>query len=401
MKQKIQFIALLFVIVGVIPSESLYAERLTDLGNDSLRSESEVITSFNLHYVNESSYNISGGIKRGYSNLNNIYLQSRINLGRLISVNSLELGIKPMINYCRKSNQYFGTVQGVSNIEAENMFTLMELWVQKHFYEDKLSVLIGLYDLNSEFDVKTSSGLFSTPSQGIGSELGLSGKKGPSIFPYPGMAVRVSVKPYENFEIKAVAVDGVPNYSDAFVKVRFNSSEGLLMASEIDCKVKAETENIIGIGYWAFTAKHPVLAAQDVLSFGEEAQGNNGAFVFFDVPELYSYSKDGIISACFRYGIANKKFNEVSSHLTCGCVLNSLFFHQDELGFNFSCGFLNKQYASENGLYSSEKMYEATYVYTLIEQIKIQPTLLYVSHPSAGANIKDAFGGSIRVILDL
>lgn len=368
---------------------------------DTITNENQIITSSNFHYVNESMFNLSGGLKQDYSNLNNLYYQCRLDLKKFIPVNSLELNIKPMINYCKKVNHSFGSVQGVSNIEAENMFTLMELWVQKHFYEDKFSVLVGLYDLNSEFDAKASSSLFNTPSQGIGAELGLSGKKGPSIFPYSGMAVRVSVKPNECFEIKAVAIDGVPNYSDGFVKVRLHDSEGLLAVGEIDSKIKAESENKVGVGYWVYTAKHPILTELDKLSFGEEAKGNSGGYIFIDIPDCYSYSKEGVMSLSMRYGIANKKFNEVSSHFTCGCVLNSLFCSKDELGFNFSCGFLNNQYAVENGLYSSEVMYEATYVYTLLEQIRIQPTLLYVSHPSAEANIKNAFGGSLRVILDL
>jgi porin len=51
-------------------------------------------------------------------------------------------------------------------------------------------VKIGLYDLNSEFDVIEAAALFLNPSHGIGPDFAQSGRNGPSIFPVTSLAIR-------------------------------------------------------------------------------------------------------------------------------------------------------------------------------------------------------------------
>lgn len=48
-------------------------------------------------------------------------------------------------------------------------------------FDDKLSLLFGLYDLNSEFDTQETSSIFINPSHDIGAEYAQSGKNLPSI----------------------------------------------------------------------------------------------------------------------------------------------------------------------------------------------------------------------------
>lgn len=49
---------------------------------------------------------------------------------------------------------------------------------------------IGLYDLNSEFDALDDAGLFINSAFGVGTDIGLTGVNGPSIFPVTSLAVR-------------------------------------------------------------------------------------------------------------------------------------------------------------------------------------------------------------------
>jgi len=73
--------------------------------------------------------------------------------------------------------------QGVSNISANNTWKLFEAWYQQNLFHEKLSILAGLYDVTSEFDVISSaSELFVNSSFGTNPTFALSGKNGPSNF---------------------------------------------------------------------------------------------------------------------------------------------------------------------------------------------------------------------------
>ena len=48
-------------------------------------------------------------------------------------------------------SNFIGDAQGVSSISAPNAVKLYEAWIQKNFLGNRVSVLVGLYDLNSEF----------------------------------------------------------------------------------------------------------------------------------------------------------------------------------------------------------------------------------------------------------
>lgn len=83
------------------------------------------------------------------------------------------------------------------------MVRLYEFWLQQKLFSGRLAVLVGLYDLNFELEVIPSAGLFLHSSFGIGPDFGLSGKNGPSIFPYTALGTRVEYKPLEAFYVRA------------------------------------------------------------------------------------------------------------------------------------------------------------------------------------------------------
>lgn len=76
----------------------------------------------------------------------------------------------------------------ISNIETGVRATrLYEAWLETGLGE-RGSLRAGLYDLTSEFDVLETANLFIHSAHGIGSDIGLSGLNGPSIFPVTSRA---------------------------------------------------------------------------------------------------------------------------------------------------------------------------------------------------------------------
>ena len=126
--------------------------------------------------------------------------------------------------------------QGVSNISSKNIWKLFEAWYQQNMFQERLSILAGLYDVTSEFDVISSaSELFVNSSFGTNPTLALSGKNGPSTFPNAALGVRVQAKLTENVTLRAVVADGVPgNPPDApdTMRLTLRHEDGILFTTE-------------------------------------------------------------------------------------------------------------------------------------------------------------------------
>ena len=70
----------------------------------------------------------------------------------------------------RRPEQSGGRHQGVSNLQAPAKLRLEEAWLQQNLFGDRLSWLVGRYDLNTEFYRLQSAALFLNSSFGIGPE---------------------------------------------------------------------------------------------------------------------------------------------------------------------------------------------------------------------------------------
>lgn len=135
--------------------------------------------------------NVDGGLKRGAVYLDNLDVIATADLGDLVGAQGLTGSAYVLYNNGRRfSEVYPGDAHVVSNIETGvEALRLYELWLQQEIGSFG-SVRVGLYDLNSEFDVLDSSGLFLNSDFGIGTDISQSGENGPSIFPSTSLGTR-------------------------------------------------------------------------------------------------------------------------------------------------------------------------------------------------------------------
>ncbi len=106
------------------------------------------------------------------------------------------------------ASELVGNAQGVSNVDGPDGSAIHELWIQHNFQWSGVSLLGGIYDLNSEFGRLQAAGLFLNSSFGVTPEFAESGRTGPSIFPRTAAALRFSVKPWNGALLRAALVDG-------------------------------------------------------------------------------------------------------------------------------------------------------------------------------------------------
>ena len=108
--------------------------------------------------------NLDGGVQRGTVWLGYTDIRGGFDLEKLYGWSGTEAYIQFHSTLGGKPNeQYVGSSMGVDNIEvAANTAQFYHAWVQKRLLDERLSVLVGLYPVDSEFYVTDTSGLFST-----------------------------------------------------------------------------------------------------------------------------------------------------------------------------------------------------------------------------------------------
>ncbi|MGB7988943.1 MAG: carbohydrate porin [Candidatus Methylophosphatis roskildensis] len=222
-----------------------------------------------------------------------------------------------------KPNKRVGAAQGIDNIEVEtNTGKLYQLWMQQQFADDRLSVLAGLYDLNSEFYVTDAAAVFIHPALGIGTDMAQSGRNGPSIFPATSLALRLRVQPSDASYLQTAVLDGVPGDADnpRGTHVRFDDGDGSLHVAEAGLRTGSEDRaGKLAIGYWRYTSRFDHLV--DVDSDGApQRKVSRGGYLLVEQP-LWHGSGDGrTITGFARLGLASAAVNEFSHALALGAV---------------------------------------------------------------------------------
>ena len=135
--------------------------------------------------------NVSGGLRRKAAVMGDLDLVLTLDGERLLNWHEATFFVYGLGIYGTDPSQFVGDIQAVSSIAAPNDWKLFEAWYQQNFGEERYSLLAGLYDVTSEFDViRSSSELFLNASFGTGGEFAISGQTGLSTFPTTSLAVR-------------------------------------------------------------------------------------------------------------------------------------------------------------------------------------------------------------------
>src|SRR5476651_2719829 len=176
--------------------------------------------------------NLSGGLQRGSAYVGNLHLQLSFDGQRLINWPGMTAFVSALATYGGQPGAFTGDAQGVSNMSATPDFRLYEAWLQQNSFDNRFSILMGRYDLNTEFYRMTTASLFLNSSFGIGPEFGQSGLAGPSIFPCTSVGIRFAYKPAPNIVLRTAILDGAPvDRPDGSVGA-FKKDDGLLIVSE-------------------------------------------------------------------------------------------------------------------------------------------------------------------------
>ncbi|MFN8693264.1 MAG: carbohydrate porin [Holosporales bacterium] len=347
--------------------------------------------------------NLDGGIKTGTRALDNLDVIFGFDGEKIIGAQGLTASLHLLNNNGRAvDGELVGSAQGIDNIEVPRATSkLFQAWVQQNLFEDRLSILAGLYAADSEFYITDASGLFLHSTYGVGTDLAQSGANGPAIFPFSALAVRILMKPTEFTYIQTALIDGVagdPN-NPTGTQVELNDNDGILSITELGYTPNEQTK--LAIGGWFYSEKFD--DQLDVDAFGNpEKRKSNGFYVLGQVP-LYSQGDGKGLVGFARFGFANDDVNQFDYAWSTGVVYTGLIPSRDEgqlglgvAGAHNSSKYKQAQVAAGTPADSEEIALELTYSDNLTPWLTVQPSVQYISNPGTNPELDNAVLAGVR-----
>ena len=364
--------------------------------------------SFN--YTLDSLRNFSGGLKRGNAGLDNLDIFAYFDGEKLWHLPGNTVKLYFLSNNFDKPNmKRVSSAQGIDNIEVgKSSGKIFEAWMQQNLWQDKFSLLAGLYNLNSEFYITNSAGVFINSTYGLGSELGFTGVNGPSIFNNSAPAVRLKLQPTQNLYAQFAVFNGVagdPKYPHG-THARVAKKDGALAIGEIGFLPfsgsgdKAMQVGKYAVGMWRYT--HSFGDQFDTDNFGNPSKRESkGGYVLAE-QKLYSESKNPSngLTAFVRFGKTAGKAERFDYAMSAGFNYTGIITGRDSsiLGIGYNQAKNSKQYLkATTDSKKKESGIEVTYQDQLAPGVMIQPDFQYIINPGTTPGVKNATVVGVRL----
>ena len=277
--------------------------------------------SLSLGYTSDFWRTIDGGLESGARS---------IGMAEFVVDWTGEGGLRGRAHFIDNDGRSFSEIVGdthvVSNIEADRATRVLEVWLEYAPHNDDRSLKVGLYDLNSEFDVSEVGGALINSTFGIGVDVAQSGVAGPSIFPYTGLAMRARWRFDDHWLLQGVVIDGVPNEVESprkWASLNLDSEEGALWVAELEHRTERWRAVI---GHWRYTATFEELDGLGTEQ-SRSSSGNSGSYGFVEGP-VWQVGERRLL-AMLRLGAAEPRFNVIGSTLQAGLVLERPWLKRD------------------------------------------------------------------------
>jgi porin len=375
-----------------------------------------------LTYDGTALGNLDGGLRTGTAYVGNLHLKLTAQ-GEPLGLPGTTAFVDVLSIHGGHPSHVVGDAQGVSNLEGSNGTQIEELWVQHNFKSGSASLLVGIYDLNSEFYRLQSAALFLNSAFGIGPEFAQSGVDGPSIFPRTSAGLRFAVKPTANSVVRAAVLDGVPVVRADGSPAVFRRGDGLLTVAELAVLSRGDTgrdmpagmrdrigrfssltpyDDKIALGMWRYSGRYPDLADTDAGGQPVLRRGQSGAYVVGERLLVGQDRSSGTRLAAFlQAGVADQRSDRFGSYVGTGIAGSGWGPMNDSDQFGVSIAhardgghYLRSQ--SGLGVERAETTLELTYLTQLSKYLTVQPDVQYVIHPNTDPAISNALVLQIR-----
>lgn len=377
-----------------------------------------------------------GGANDGSGTMRNLDLRLQANLEKIAGWEGATAYVHVLDSRGDQFNsKYPGSLAGVSNIEVPVPTTrLFHAWLQQNFLDDRLSLLAGLYPIDSEFFVMESASLLINPTFGTPADIALT--RGPSIFNNSAFGLRGKwLSPDRTLYGMAAVLDGVPNDPDHLKKtaVHLRGREGAMAIAEfgwmplelghtfepVEPVGGLMTPDVVqhekygglskfGIGFWGYTKGDDDLVDTDA-SGQMRRHRQHGAYLFGERTLLSLGKTAGRDITLFgRLSSSDGNSMALDRSYNLGFRLRGPLGSRpdDALVFGatrsrLAAKYRSAQLASSTETTPYEDVYELTYRAAITKYFAVQPTFQRIHRPGGNADEKPATILGLRVEIAL
>lgn len=367
--------------------------------------------------------NLDGGVRRSSTYLGNLHVRSLLDLERGLGWTDTRVFVDTLWIHGGQPDAFIGDAMGVNNLSAPPNAQLEELWLEHNLQSAPVSVLAGLYDLNSEFYRLQSAGLFLNSSFGIGPEFSQSGIAGPSIFPRTALGARVAYKPGDNVVLRAAVLDGAPLIRAGDRLRAFEAGDGRLYVAELalfdrpgarrahDQRTRIGRNAMLpmyqgklAVGAWHYTTTFERIQP---VALATRQRGASGYYVIGDgIVARDASDPRRNLSLFAQMGVGDPAVNRFGSYIGAGLVAAGPFRRRsgDELGLAIAIARNGRPYRRQSSpvlTTQTERSIELSYLAQLRSWLAIQPDLQYVIHPNTDPTVSNALVFTLRFELSM
>ncbi len=253
---------------------------------------------------------------------------------------------------------------------------LEELWLQKSLFDGQVSILVGQFAAENEFDVREKAGEFVNGGFEEGPELAELGGDGGAVTPLPGLGARLAISWSDDFEIRLALVEGETEDVDP----EEPAGAGYFHIAELNWLPAATPGARYGLGAWYHSGDFQRL---DFESEGLFEQGATGYYMFAEGDLFEAKNAPGtVVSGFVRVGFGDNGVSAIASHQSAGLTVTGLIRGRDNdvLGFgitSISNARAYRETSAQDGepLSHRETAVELTYQAQLAEGLSVQPTV--------------------------
>ena len=284
-----------------------------------------------------------------------------------------------------------GDLQIVSNVDGPSTFIVYEATYEHRFLNDRVSVLAGLHDLNTEFYVLENSGIFLNSSFGIGIELS---QVGTSIFPVTAPGIRLQVNWTPDTYFLVALFDGGPGSAQSSfgTHVGFDRGDGVFAIAETGMLGAQAAYYKVGIGGWYHTHEFTDLA-------NRTRDDNAGVYAVAE-RDLWRREDGRGMGMFAQLGFAEADRNQVATYAGGGVTWTGPLAARpaDVAGLAVAHARNGNRFRRFNpGTERAETTIEASYLTHPLPWLTVQPDLQYVINPSTDSSIDNALVIGLRL----
>jgi porin len=327
-----------------------------------------------------------GGVADGWRYLDNLDLTLAADLDAAAGIPDTRALAYVLYNNGASLSELTGDALTASNIETGvRALRLYEAWVE-HDFRPGVSLRLGLYDLNSEFDSLEASQMFVGSAQGVGPDLSQSGENGPSIFPVTSLAARLALGLTDRLTVRAAVLDAVPGDPAHPARTAIELGDGALTIAEADGRIGFAR---LVLGGWRYSRR---FARLDGSGFAH----SQGAYLRGEA--CLARPSNCRLQGFFRVGLASPAVNPFGFFGSAG--LTFALNPRARMGLALAHADAGGGAWRDPAVPRDETSLELTLAYTIYPRIVLQPNLQLLSTGGEGRGRSAAVIG-LRAVLEL